>query len=510
MKKNTPYFFLITIVTISLFFFADHSRNADLQAAQSTDFSGTPTEFSLKESLAFFVQKLKLDGVNKGPVYIRSLTSDGESVHSGELGERHFWEVGMANVNQPDKIEVYRLLDGKLTFEYTIAVNSNKFRFLPLDFEIDSPRALEIALAYDRELKPGEFVSVGYNFALSMDAESGDQPVLMVSGLHQGLRARIGIDCVSGNVARAEIETFVGGGILHSSDGGNTWGASNLPSRVEKVTLHNNLDGVAYAVVSDENNLRHIYTTEDGGQNWARQYDLPKEIADKILSFDHHDGPGGGFLVGSVTDLYYSSDGLRWEVLKGAPEGPVQAIAAICNPKNCSWLLSAGSGLFQSSDLQTWSQIDTKYHRLSLSSDGSSLLATDPASQMAYLITNDTVKTISVPIGTLRAAGIFDNAEDTIFYSEVGGVMLADQKISDLAISAIAASPVFATNKQVIAAVFRSSIYKSEDAGKTWKVVCEDFGNLVEGGRDGISQIAYLSEENVIALRGGTLEWVNY
>ncbi|MGV8049358.1 MAG: hypothetical protein AB2L21_03225 [Anaerolineaceae bacterium] len=267
MKKNTPYFFLIAIVTISLFFFADHSRNADLQAAQSTDFSGTPTEFSLKESLAFFVQELKLDGVNKGPVYIRGLTSDGESVRSGELGERHFWEVGMANVNQPDKIEVYRLLDGNLTFEYTTAADPDDFRFLPLDFEIDSPRALEMALAYDRELKPGEFVSVGYNFALSMDAESGDQPVLMVSGLHQGLRARIGIDCVSGNVARAEIETFVGGGILHSSDGGNTWGASNLPSRVEKVTLHNNLDGVAYAVVSDENNLRHIYTTEDGGQN---------------------------------------------------------------------------------------------------------------------------------------------------------------------------------------------------------------------------------------------------
>ncbi|MGV8049359.1 MAG: hypothetical protein AB2L21_03230 [Anaerolineaceae bacterium] len=214
--------------------------------------------------------------------------------------------------------------------------------------------------------------------------------------------------------------------------------------------------------------------------------------------------------MGSVTDLYYSSDGLRWEILNGAPEGSVQAIAAICDQKNCSWLLSGATGLFQSSDLQTWSQIDTKYHRLSLSSDGSSLLATDPASQMAYLITNDTVKTISVPTGTLRAAGIFDNAKDTIFYSEVGGVMLADQKISDLAISAIAASPVFATNKQVIAAVFRSSIYKSEDAGKTWKVVCEDFGKLVEGGRDGISQIAYLSEENVIALRGGTLEWVNY
>lgn len=73
-------------------------------------------------------------------------------------------------------------------------------------------------------------------------------------------------------------------------------------------------------------------------------------------------------------------------------------------------------------------------------------------------------------------------------------------------IAVIAAGPDLLESGVVIAGGFRSGIYRSEDFGKSWKLVLSNPSSIVPGNGE-IWSIAFLSETSVIAVNGGALAW---
>ncbi|HAF47917.1 MAG TPA: hypothetical protein DCL08_01595 [Anaerolineaceae bacterium] len=519
-KKNIPLLaiglFLSAAIGGVLFTHAQAGKNVLSGNNFSVVEASTPNELTISEAwdtINDYAQDWK-SGAEI--VSLDSIDTSDDPATAGQDGKRRIWRAGLVDPSQTDTILWVLLADGKVTQEGK-QPNANETVPLLGNFTINSPEALTIAQSAKPDFTSYEGKGVGFDFSLGITPDGS--PTISIRGTYQGFPAVVSIDANSGTLLQAVHIAFESGGILYSNDDGLTWKASDLSGKMVTGIATNPLtEDQAYAIAADENQIS-LYRTLNGGENWSLVGSLPESAGNWPYDIETDVDPSGNtlILVGTISDLWSSKDGKDWSVVPGLPSGPKQWIASISTQSGSKVFVSItngeNTGLYTSTDLSTWSKLADKAYRFSKSFDFQSVLATNEELNQALLLTTEGKTTYKVPEASLRGAGDFENRELTVIESSTAGVGQLNQSgvkwTLSQPIASLASGPNYPQSHVVVAGGFRTGLYRSSDNGESWTVVLEDPSTVLKGSGE-ITDVAYLSKADVIAVNGGELKWRDF
>lgn len=448
---------------------------------------------------------------------LRSVDAPGDGQASGQDGRRRAWAAVLIS---PEASLWLGLVDGKIVDEVVQPLSPGS---APLSRPgIDSPQALTLARAARPQLvASGSVKSLGFHFGL--EAPASGRAALSVLGAVDLRPARLQLDPLDGTLLSAQVYTYAPlGGVLVSSDAGQTWQASTLQGRMVTALASDPLqESRAYAVTAGQEFIS-IYQTEDGGTTWQRLTDLPPQAGDwpyDLLALrDRTDVLT--LLVGTWNGLWASSAGGEWARAEGLPQGPAQWLASIRSGDESRSFVSVstgkGRGLYRADDLAHWTRISENVYRLSASFDRQSVLAaseTRPGEGLRLGLYDETP--VPLPGVVLQAAGDFQGAAPVLFHSPDSGsgassrLGLAAQWTLSAPVASLAASPDFPADRLALAGGFRSGIFHTTDGGEHWERVLDDPSSVLPGSGE-IYDILFLSPAAVIAVNGGQITWQDF
>ncbi len=448
---------------------------------------------------------------------IQSVDVNGDTTSAGQDGRRRGWLVVL--ISQDASLWL-RLVDG-VVVDQTVQPLSPGFSALSKP-RVDSPEALSLA----KTIKPSFGASndkrgQGFHFVLNLFDKEHEEIAIM-GAVSQSL-AQIRLDPQTGAVISSQIFTYAPiGGILYSTDSGQSWKASSLNGKMitalSSDPQHANL---AYAVAAEKEGIA-IYKTNDSGKTWQWMGNLPQQAGSwpfDLLAFADSSGKVS-LLVGTWNGIWSSGDGQNWSKLAMSPDGPAQWMATVKSGRDNRFLVSISSGenrgLYSSRDLTQWTKVAENVYRLSESFDGQTVLATSEEKTDQGLVfgLNDE-RVISLTDSILNAAGDFRGQSSVLLRSPVSGTGIAQTMESPVAwtlsvpVASLAASPDFPVSQTAIAGGFRSGIFRTVDGGKHWEQVLVKASDITPGTNE-IYAVVFLSPTSVIAVNGGELTWQDF
>ncbi len=438
-----------------------------------------------------------------------------ETASAGGDGHRRSW-LGLVVDQGGTRSRWVRLVDGVVAEE---ADEPRPENYVPLtgNLAIDSPEAVMRATAAKPSLRAADDGSTrGFGFVLESSA-SGSLTVSVV-GTVGDMPALVQLDAATGALLVARQLVLRSGGILHSNDAGQTWRASRTaPSCVSWIIADPAVQGRGYAVATEGGRIV-VSQTQDGGEEWTPLGGLPAESGNWPYSLCAAGEPDGRnrLFVGTSTGLWVSSDGSKWQVVPGLPVGPKQWVAAAQSKVGYRLLVSvtAGdhTGTYASSDLAKWVRLTDRGCRMSASYDRRSVLLTDEQSTRGLVVGVAGETEAVLPNGTLRVVGDFGAPTMVVGTAAHGvGPWSRGQGTWTLSVpvAALAAAPDYPVSGVAVAGGFRTGIYRTEDAGATWKQALEDPSAIVPGSGE-ICSVVFLSTTDVVAANGGQLTWCDF
>ncbi|MFZ6026215.1 MAG: WD40/YVTN/BNR-like repeat-containing protein [Chloroflexota bacterium] len=534
MKTIRKRFILLCCTaTVLLLLLFSASQNAESGLASLFYREGNPrspldaTPTTLLETWDIVEKYIRDNTLNMAITELMSVDHPGDSsiTAPGADGHRRAWMAMLANDTTLLRMTVW---DGEVIDQSTSPLDMA----LPVAEKpaIDSFAIYAAAKEKYPSLEPNGNHGRGFHFGIGVD-EQGQTVLSVIGGKAGGTLTNdmiIMANPSSGELVRALVRTFdKAGGILFSDDGGITWHSSNLSGvmtmAIAKDLYHPNQ---AYAVVSDGVRIT-LYSSTNGGKTWSNVGQLPPDAGNWVASMEIVPGIGStpftadqaqkeSFVVTTRHGAWVSSDCKDWSQIAGLPAGPIQWTAMRNGQQNYQVFVSVidgpekDKGLYASSNLVDWEKVQDKgYYRLSESYDKTQVMAIEQNSDRALLFTRQGSEAIVLPSEANDAAGDFSRPEHTVLRtsSAVGNLSLnASNELSTMDIAVIAAAPDFLESGLVIAGGFRSGIYRSEDFGKSWKVVLANPSSIVPGNNE-IWSVVFLSENSLIAVNGGSLTW---
>jgi photosystem II stability/assembly factor-like uncharacterized protein len=473
---------------------------------------GSITLVEAWESLYAYAQRWQ-SGAQIG--FLCSVDDAEDSPSCGVDGRRRAWDAVLV-APTPSSARLYVLLvDGAIIEETTLPPDRDR-PALTEGLALDSPEALTIALAARPDFAPALPGGKGVHFCLEL-SDTG-VPAITVRGGVGTQPAIVSVDATTGAVLAAQHQTLGLGGILHSSDGGQTWSGTEFPG-VPAVTADSLVEDKAYAATTEDSRIA-VYQTEDGGQTWVPVGTLPPAAGDWPFALEAVAATSQQtqLVVGTWSGLWSSADGSEWSLVPGLPEGPKQWLAAVQSEKGYRLFVSvtAGeqAGLYASVDLVNWEKVADVAYRLSESFDHSTVLATNEhQAGQALILSIDSQTSVKMTVPVLRAAGDFTGSAPALLYSPALGVgqglSEAEGWILFAAVGSMAAAPDFPTSQVAVAGGFRAGIYRTTDAGRTWHQVVADPSAIVPGNGE-MTGLEFLSPTTVIAVNGGGSTWKDF
>lgn len=450
--------------------------------------------------------------------FLQSIDVEGDSRSSGQDGRRRGWAATLVGTGAQSTQLVVRSVDGVIVEESEEPAAPDLVP-IPNKPQIDSPKALAVAQTAKQGLGPSADKGRGFHFAL--DTIPRGSVGILVRASYSGRPALLTIDPTKGSLLSARVRSSENsGGILYSTDAGQTWQASNLNGQlVTAIYAHPLKEMTAYATVIQQGTIV-LYQTQDGGQNWSALGSLPDRAGNwaNSLAVVASAKQGLEFVVATSSGLWVSAGGKSWSLNKRLPGGPKQWLGAAQSSEDyrlfASVPLGKNRGLYGTTDLSSWDKVAEGSYRLSESFDKTMVLATDEEQpDKALLLDLDSQKNIAIPGKVLRAAGNFRDLEATLFDDSLSGVGRLTNKQFQQTLTAdnasLAVAPDFSTNHIAVAGGFRTGIHRTTDGGLTWNTVLTDPSAIVPGSNE-VFAVKFLSANSVIAANGGFETWQNF
>jgi photosystem II stability/assembly factor-like uncharacterized protein len=438
-----------------------------------------------------------------------------DSSSSGLDGRRRVWDAVLV-APAPSSARLHVLLSDGAVLEETALPPERGQPALPRALALDSPGALTAALAARPDFAPALPGGKGVHFCLELlDTEV---PAITVRGSRGSQPAIVSVDATTGTVLAAQHQTLGLGGILYSSDRGQTWRGSEFPG-VPAVTADPLVENKAYAATTQDSVIA-VYQTEDGGETWRLPATLPPAAGDWPFAMEAvaTRSQETQLLVGTWSGLWGSADDGQWSLVPGLPEGPKQWLAAAQSETGYRLFVTVTAGehpgLYATVDLANWEKVAGVAYRLSESFDHSTVIASnEQQADQALILSVDKQRSIEMAMPVLRAAGDFTGSAPALVYSPALGVGrgLSEGEGWTLfaAVGSMAAAPDFPASQVVVAGGFRTGIYRTTDAGQTWQQVVANPSAIVPGNGE-ISGVEFVSATTVIAVNGGGLTWQDF
>jgi hypothetical protein len=451
-------------------------------------------------------------------VALNSIDHSQDSLDSGKDGRRRAWQAIILSAQQPKTQVVINLVDRAIQIQSQQSAESIDRQLLSNPAKIDSPDALNRVLGARPNFAPMNDKGKGFHFALEK-SPSGN-PVIAVLGSYNAMPARVSLDASSGTLIEAVTQSFESGGILYSQNKGQTWYASDLKVKMVTAVIPDPVAADQGYAVTTQNQQIVIYQTQDAGKTWSLFGTLPTQAGNWPFSLEvaTDSSKQARLFVGTWTGVWSSTNGKDWAILPGLPEGPKQwlAIASSIRGYRLFVSITAGEnkGLYASTNLSKWDKLSSDVLRLSKDFAKATVLATSEE-QASDALLLDTKGETRIQIGepVLRASGDFARSERFVIQSLARGTgqWSPNMEVARLPVSlaSMTAAPDFPVSQTIIAGGFRSGIYRSKDAGKTWELILADPSQVVPGNNE-IVGIAFLSSNTIIAINGGILTWKGF
>ncbi len=449
-------------------------------------------------------------------VSLHSIDHPNDSETAGRDGRRRAWQAVLLSDNETSVERVITLIDGVIQEDIQQSGGSGARPGLERP-QTDSPEMLQRALEFRPVFTPEEGKGRGFHFVLGQSP--GERPVVTVRGSYRNLPAIVSFEASTGALLEAKAIGFEAGGLLYSWDTGRTWHASNLVDEtIMAVSPDSTVSGQAYAVALHEQGIV-VYRTENRGENWSHFGTLPAAAGDWPFDVEVAVDSSGNatVLVGTWTGIWRSTDGKQWSSLAGLPDGPKQWLSVAHSPQGDRLFvtITAGEepGVYASGDFSSWTRVTDAPLRLSKSFDAKTVLATNErAVAPAWLLSSQGEAQVEMEVTGLRAAGDFDSGifavqstREGTWYRSLQG---KDWTLS-VPLASLAASPEFPNNHVIVAGGFRTGIYRSQDAGRSWELVLSNPAQIVPGNNE-IYDVAFLTKDAVLAVNGSILAWEDF
>jgi photosystem II stability/assembly factor-like uncharacterized protein len=438
-----------------------------------------------------------------------------DSPSSGMDGRRRAWHAVFVAPSPSSARRSVLLVDGAISEETTLPPDPYQPTLIG-ELELDSPEALTLALEARPDFVPALPGGKGVHFCLEL-SDTG-VPAITVRGGRGSQPAIVSLDATTGAVLAARHQTFGLGGILYSSDGGQTWSGREFPG-VPAVTVDPSVADNAYAVTTEDSRIT-VYHTQDGGETWTPVGTLPPAAGDWPFAVEAVATTSGEtqLVVGTWSGLWSRADDGQWSLVPGLAEGPKQWLAAVQAETGYRLFVSVTAGehrgTYATVDLANWEKVADLAYRLSESFDHSTVLATnEQQADQALVLSIDSQTSVEMAVPVLRAAGDFTGSAPALVYSPALGVGRGLSEAEGwnvfAAVGSLAAAPDFAASQVVVAGGFRGGIYRTTDAGLTWDQVVADPSAIVPGNGE-LTGLEFLSPTTVVAVNGGGLTWTDF
>ena len=379
---------------------------------------------------------------------------------------------------------------------------------------LDSTEAVAIARSGQPPLGPAGGKSHGYGYTLQ--TANDDRVTLAVIGSIQGMPAKVEFDAVTGKRLGASVYTFSHGGAICSADAGQTWQASNLTGRqIQQVVAAPGQSGSAYAVAMAGLQTK-ISRTSDGGRTWQ---DVGSPLADGVpfptglAAIPQADGLV--LAVGMSSGLWLSrDDGVTWARSTSLSTGSALWLAATGSVllASVASTSSAMAGVYASSDFRHWQRLLPETYRLSTIANGQAAVALSTSGgTTAHVIRGTAVTQLALPIPALRAAGtdvagqpfLVGDGQDVALSNDGGTSWKTTLRTNS---ASIAVAPSGSGSGVVLVSGFRTGIFRSADAGRTWRQVVPDVSAILTGSNE-VSSLTFLGPQEVVAAQGAFQMW---
>ncbi len=366
---------------------------------------------------------------------------------------------------------------------------------------VDSPRALAEAQAARLSFGPGTVKLRGYGFFAEME-----QPGLVVGvvGEYRCFPARVTFDGLTGRllaaqVAAPESHLFVSG------DLGEHWSSASIGPGFVTGIATDGTSGTAFVVVNTVTSIE-LWSTTDGGRSWTKAGLLPEAAA--TWAYGLALAPDKRLALGAATGLWLSSDeGRSWRKASGLPAGPPQWIVAVetAVARGLAVSISSGpdAGVYFSANLQSWSRLAQGVYRLSPTGDGRVVALADGPQGAGFVIVGPQARPVTVPAGSLRAAGSFSpggwslaESPSAIEVSPDGGASWSEALRGHATSLAVAHG---ASQDVVVVGMAAGAVARSVDGGRTWIQASPP----AMRGAGTVSILAFLSRSVLLAAAEG-------
>lgn len=453
--------------------------------------------------------------------------NDPEAEQAGQDGRRRTWQATLTSPKLNKQLYL-QIIDGVVIKAVEDGIHNPAIPVVSEKPAINSPEALKRAKDAKPELDFGLSKGKGYHFNLQIG--TGGEPTLSVRGSHQveGGKKSSAIVTLEPDTDQIEARYYTAaplGGVLYSTDAGQSWQASSLTGQmVNAITRNPSKLNMAYAITTQVEGL-YIYQSEDGGENWTVKSKLPTEAGEWAYSLAAVSNLNGNsyLLVGTASGLWSSTDGNDWLLVSALPPKPTQRLAILQDDEIIKVFVTIvtgpkAGGLYSSTDLVSWTKEVDSTFRLSHSFDYKAVAATNEELDQALVFTVKDRSTLKVPLRTLRLAGDFIGTGATILDGGENGKKLSGDRNADnpnwknvlsVSLASLSASPDLQNNPVLLAGGFRTGINRSSDGGDTWDNVLPNPSLIVPGNNE-VHSILFLSNERVIAINGGEFAWVGF
>ncbi|MGI8552586.1 MAG: hypothetical protein ACR2PL_17630, partial [Dehalococcoidia bacterium] len=345
--------------------------------------------------------------------------------------------------------------------------------------DIDSPAALATARAVQPTLSPTTDKSHGYQYSLS----GANPSAIAIVGSVNDKAASIDVDAHSGSVvAREAYGPAATGGIVYSSDAGQTWTASNLTGQmVTSVASDMKQPLVAWASVAGQSQIS-VYGSTDGGQTWSKGGDLPNQAGSWPYVIAVGSVNGSRILaLGAASGIWLSTDDAKtWTHAAGLPDGPAQWATFVKTSSgfelHASVVTGADAGHYSSQDLHTWNKLGPPGRLSQLDNQTGVAVVTEPATPNSAPAPAEVrhaaaSAALPLPARALRLAGdstqghtLLAEAPDALYRSnDSGGTW---QLVLQGHFGSLGASPSFTSTGIAVAGGFRAGLYRTADSGQ--------------------------------------------
>jgi len=405
-----------------------------------------------------------------------------ERADAGSKGTHALWNAILAAPSKPSMQLLIRLENGSVVQQVT---QPRTLELPPITTvpALDSTEAVAIARSGQPPLGPAGGKSHGYGYTLQTAPDG--RATLAVIGSIQWMPAKVEFDAVTGKRLGASVYTFSHGGAIFSADAGQTWQASNLTGRqIQQVVAAPGQSGSAYAVAT------------------AGLAAIPQ-------------ADGTVLAVAMSSGLWLSrDDGVTWTRSTSLSTGSAPWLAATGSMLLASVAsTSAGiAGVYASSDFRHWQRLLPETYRLSTIANGQAAVAlSNSGGTTAHVIRGMSLRQLTLPIPALRAAGtdvagqpfLIGDGQDVALSNDGGSSWKTTLRTNS---ASIAVAPPGKGSGVVLVSGFRTGLFRSADAGRTWRQVVPDVSAILPGSNE-VGSLTFLGPHAVVAAQGAFQTW---